>query len=198
MHDADLTFCKNRDKHVKHTCGAGTHCPLDLAGPYEFPHLIVPVDAAAPSSPKGNQLDGSISSSVCTIYNFDIHPRLAGKTCSLVWLFPEQKDLQTSAFTYIAHEKPEDSKKDTAVEPLFDVYRLSNPALHDTTWEGVGEKTLLGKGIAKPGESWSTWTGECAKDAGKTVSFMLCGKDFELVYFQDFNPSPIGLYMRAC
>jgi hypothetical protein len=40
-------------------------------------------------------------------------------------------------------------------------------------------------------------SGDCA--AGQTVSYEICGNgDFSLDHFQDYNPSPIGLYVRQC
>jgi hypothetical protein len=93
-------------------------CPADIRGDYEFPHLIVPVDKQYPDKAYGNKLNGTFSDNICSIFNFDIHPRFAGKTCTLVFLFPDQKDLETSAYTYKAHSD----------EPSLEIYKLKKQA----------------------------------------------------------------------
>ncbi|KAF2249655.1 hypothetical protein BU26DRAFT_409495, partial [Trematosphaeria pertusa] len=160
-------------------------CPTDLDGEYEFPHLIIPVDQAQPEKAFGNQFNGTITDSVCTAYNFDVHPRFAGKACSLVFLFPEQQDLETSAYDF--------SGSDSST---LGVFILHKPVEHNTTWSTLPRKTLVAKERIYPGKKMNIIQKECP--AGLRVGVMLCGKGFSLEYFQDFNPSPIGLYIRAC
>ncbi|KAF1951549.1 hypothetical protein CC80DRAFT_480755 [Byssothecium circinans] len=162
------------------------HCPLDLAGPYEFPHLIVPVDSARPEEHIGNQLFALFTETICTVFNFDVHHSLAGKTCSLHWLFPTKEKLETSDYNYrLMGEKPE-----------MTIARLHKTAGHDTTFKTLGDAVQIATGPVKPDVSWTAHTEKCL--AGQRVSYLLCGKGFKLKYFEDFNPSPIGLFMRAC
>jgi hypothetical protein len=160
-------------------------CPTDLNGDYQYPHLIVPVDSQQPNKAYGTQYNGKVDSHTCSIYNFDIPSSYSGKTCSLVFLFPEQKDLETSSFTCSGSGK-------------VDFSQLSSPANQQTTYTNQPSKKsdLKSMSIA-PGNSYPVSSGECA--AGQTVSYEICGEgDFSLEYFQDYNPSPIGLYVRAC
>jgi hypothetical protein len=55
---------------------------------------------------------------------------------------------------------------------------------------------LLAEGPVHPDLAVGAYVHKCP--AGKTESIMVCAKDMYLDYFQDFNPTPIGLYMRAC
>jgi hypothetical protein len=164
-------------------CTSG--CPLDLNDTFEFPHLMIPVDQSKPDKTHGTNFNGTITDKACTIYNFDVRPSLAGQSCSLVWLFPEQKDLETSSFTYSGSKKP-----------TMEVSHVHKPADEHTTWNKVGAKDVVAKGPVVPGQNFNALTMECP--GGQKVAYMLCGKDVSLNYFQDFNPSPIGLYMRAC
>jgi hypothetical protein len=55
----------------------------------------------------------------------------------------------------------------------------------------------LGSFAVAPGNSYTVASGACA--AGQRVSYELCATgDYALNYFQDYNPSPIGLYIREC
>jgi hypothetical protein len=179
-----LCDAKNKDN-----CKADeelTGCPADIKGPYEYPHYIVPVDKSWPNKAYGTKLNGTFSDRICTIFNFDIHPRFAGKTCSLAFLFPQQKHLETSAYTFEAWGD----------KAGLQFYKLETPATWDTTWNTVGPKELLAEGAIYPDLAIGSYTHKCP--AGKTESIMVCGKDVYLNYFQDFNPSPIGMYMRTC
>ncbi len=77
-----------------------SQCPAALTGNYEFPHLIVPVDSNNPNQAAGTTFFGEVSSSVSSIFNFDIPQSDSGRACSLVFLFPNQADLVTSSFTF--------------------------------------------------------------------------------------------------
>ncbi|KAF1849688.1 uncharacterized protein K460DRAFT_421902 [Cucurbitaria berberidis CBS 394.84] len=160
-------------------------CPTDLNGKYEYPHLIVPVDSKQPSKSYGTSYFGTVNSTTCSIFNFDIPASYSGKTCSLVFLFPEQKDLETSSFTVSGSGKVNFTK-------------LTGPATQQTTWANQpGKDSELQSLSVAPGNSYAIASGSCA--AGQTVTYELCSQgDFALHYFQDYNPSPLGLYVRSC
>ncbi|KAL1655281.1 hypothetical protein SLS61_002167 [Didymella pomorum] len=164
---------------------SGNMCPTDLNGNYQFPHLIVPVDSQQPNQAYGTQYNGKVNSHTCSIFNFDIPSSYSGKTCSVVFLFPEQKDLETSSFTVSGSGK-------------VDFTQLQSPANQQTTYANQpGKKSDLASTSIVPGNSYAITSGACA--AGQTVSYEICGEgDFSLDYFQDYNPSPIGLYVRSC
>lgn len=160
-------------------------CPADLNGNYQYPHLIVPVDSKMPDKAYGTQYNGKVNSNICSIYNFDIPSSYSGKTCSVVFLFPEQKDLQTSSYTVSGSGQ-------------CTVSMLKSPANQQTTYNNMPAKASdLWSGAFAPGNSYTIASGACA--AGQTVSYEICSSgDYSLEYFQDYNPSPIGLYIREC
>ena len=161
-------------------------CPTTLSGQYEYPHLIVPIDSAHPSTASGTSYNGSLSSTVSSIFNFDIPPSDEGKTCSLVFLLPEKSQLQTSSYSFNGAGG-------------IDVSGLSAPATEGTSYsscpstsEEVGSVSSV-----KPGSSYVLSSGPCA--AGKRVGYKVSATGgLELEYFQDYNPSPIGLYITVC
>lgn len=162
-------------------------CPANLDGTYEFPHLIIPVDSSNPDNAPGTSYFGEVTSTVSSIFNFDIPPEDDGKTCTLVFLFPNQSDLETSSFTFSG-------------DGVIDFTYLDSPATQSTTynnqpgvWADLGDKTV------SPGHSYSIYTFDCP--AGEAIAFEMsaagaCDTDFN--YFQDYNPSPIGLYITVC
>merc|ERR1712072_865509 len=79
---------------------SGSGCPANLDGEYQYPHLIVPVSSENKDKAYGTSYNGTISPSVSSIFNFDLPQSYEGQTCSLVLLFPEQDQLETSAFTF--------------------------------------------------------------------------------------------------
>jgi hypothetical protein len=160
-------------------------CPTDLNGNYQYPHLIVPVDSSMPNKAYGTSYNGKVNKSTCTIFNFDIPSSYSGKTCTVEFLFPEQKDLETSSFTVSGSGKCSFSK-------------LSSPADQQTSYSNQPHKeSELTSMTVAPGNSYVIASGDCA--AGQTVSYEMCSEgDFSLEYFQDYNPSPIGMYVRQC
>lgn len=163
----------------------GNKCPTDLNGAYQYPHLIIPVDSQQSSKAFGTSYNGKVDSHTCSIFNFDIPTSYSGKTCSVVFLFPEQKDLETSSFTLSGSGK-------------VDFTKLKGPASQQTTYANQpGKESDLASVTVAPGNSYMITSNDCA--AGQTVSYEICGNgDFSLDYFQDYNPSPIGLYVRQC
>lgn len=163
-----------------------TQCPTDLSGAYEYPHLIVAVDSTKPATAEGISYNATVSSTVSTIFDFDIKPEDVGKTCSLVFLFPEQKDLETSSFTFNG-------------KGGIKVTSLTAPATEQTTYNTVPAAGNLTETISSvaPGNSYSVASMACP--AGQRIGFEFSSTDgLELSYFQDFNPSPIGAYITVC
>jgi len=156
--------------------------PLTL--PSQFPHLIIPVDASKPNKDYHTSFNGTASGSVSTIFNFDIPASDAGKTCSLDFLFPEQSQLETSAFSMTGSGEVE-----------FSI--LESACAQGTSYE-TKPKTheVLGTKKMSPGSSYHIHEAPCR--AGQTVAIeMKAIGDTCLNYFQDFNPCPIGLYVNV-
>ncbi|KAI4616891.1 hypothetical protein J4E83_006473 [Alternaria metachromatica] len=165
--------------------GGEGSCPQDLNGNYEYPHLIVPVDSEQPDKAHDTSYNGMVDSHTCTIFNFDIPASMAGKKCSAMFMLPKKEDLETSDYTMSGHGE-------------CTVSKLKGPADAMTTYKNMPAKE---KDVAHmemtPGNTYPVETGDC--EAGKTVTYMICGSgDFSMDYFQDYNPSPLGMYVRQC
>lgn len=160
-------------------------CPADLNGDYQYPHLIVPVDSSMPNKAYGTSYNGKVDKTTCSIFNFDIPSSYSGKKCSVVFLFPKQQDLTTSSFT-------------TSGSGQCSFSKLSSPADQMTTYANQPSKAGdLGSMSIAPGNSYTIASGDCA--AGQRISYEMCSSgDYALNYFQDYNPSPIGMYVRSC
>ena len=157
--------------------GAGGSCPADLSGDYEFPHLIIPIDSSSPDEAYGTQFNGTVTPTVSTIFNFDIPATAAGKTCTLVFLFPRQEDLETSAFDF--------SGDGTIQFSAVETY-----ATESTTYNNAPQISQnLGQFTVSPGNSYTVCSSECP--AGQTVGYeMSTTGTTELEFFEDYNPSP--------
>lgn len=160
-------------------------CSTELSGDYELPHLIKHVDLTQPTTSFPTSYNGTVSPRVSSIFNFDIPVTNAGKTCSLIFLFPDQSQLQTSAYTFSGTGD-------------IDFVMLSSPANAGTTFATVpAVETSYGITAVAPGNSYNVATFPCPP--GKSIGFELKSRhETCLDYFQDYNPSPIGLYITAC
>jgi len=163
--------------------------------------LIVPVNSSSPNTAYGSKYNGMISSTVSTIFNFDIPASYAGKTCSVVFLFPTQAQLQTSSYSLSGSGSLAFSS-------------LSNTASGSTSWANKpAHDASLSTVNVQPGNNYVIATGPCA--AGKAVSYEVNATgSYSLNYFQDYNPceyssqctenhkltdiAPIGLYITQC
>ncbi|TKA63000.1 hypothetical protein B0A49_08887 [Cryomyces minteri] len=160
-------------------------CPPELTGNWEYPHLIVPVDSSKPDTALGTSYNGTISSKISSIYNFDVPAADTGKTCSLVFLLPKKTELETSDFTLSG-------------TGAIDFGMLSSAATAGTTYDSI-PSTAKDYGVTTvvPGNAYTIATFPCP--AGERVSYKASAKDNTcLNYFQDYNPSPIGLYITVC
>ncbi|KAK6002581.1 hypothetical protein QM012_001331 [Aureobasidium pullulans] len=165
---------------------AASGCPADLNGAYQYPHLIVPVDAANPNKAYGTQYNGTVNSKVSTIFNFDIPASYAGKTCSTVFLFPQLDQLETSSYSF--NDKGG-----------FTIAILNGVANESTTYANAPAvaKQVGSVDALKRGSSYTLSQDACP--AGTRVSFEVTSTGgLDLEFFQDYNPSPLGLYVRAC
>ncbi|PQE08413.1 GPI anchored cell wall protein [Rutstroemia sp. NJR-2017a BBW] len=165
---------------------SSSSCPTNLNGEYQYPHLIVPVSSASPSTAYGTSYNGVVNSTVSSIFNFDIPSSYTG-TCSLVFLFPTQDQLETSSYTFSGNGD-------------VDFAQLSTIATQSTTYGSVGSvENDFGTFTVTPGSSTVISTFACP--AGETVSYELsegASGTTDLWFFQDYNPSPLGLYITTC
>lgn len=161
----------------KSGCPAAKTCPADLSGTYEFPHLIVPVNSQSPDQAYGTSYNGTVSSTISSLFNFDIPASDAGKTCSLVFLFPKQSQLETSAFEFSGAGG-------------IDFAMLKGPASSSTTFNNKpGVAKDYGVTTVSPGNSYTIATFACP--ANSAIGFELSTSDGSFLnYFEDYNPSP--------
>lgn len=160
-------------------------CQTALTGAYQTPHLIVPVSSSQPDHAYGTQYNATITSKECTIFNYDIPQSYAGKSCSVIFLFPEQSQLQTSSY-------------DISGTGSLVFSSLSSAANQQTTWNNApAKKQQLGSVSPVPGNSYAVSTGQCSPFT--TQSIEVCGTgSLSLSFFEDWNPSPIGVYITSC
>lgn len=160
-------------------------CPTSLSGPFQFPHLIVPVSSTHPDQAYGTSYFGQINTTTSSIFNFDFPPSYQGKKCSLVFLFPQKQDLQTSSYEY-----------NSMGELAFS--ELESTASQKTTWKNAPKvKKALGSFSLRAGSDISVATFDCP--AGTAQSFEVSSSGgLSLEFFEDYNPSPLGLYVTAC
>ncbi|KAF7874825.1 hypothetical protein EAF04_001999 [Stromatinia cepivora] len=161
-------------------------CPTNLDGSYASPNLIIPVSSAAPDTAYGTSYFGVVNSTVSSLFNFDIPSSYASKTCSLVFLFPTQDMLETSSYTFSG-------------SGAIDFKQLSTAVTLSSTYNSIGStETDFGSKTCTPG-SWTVVdTFDCP--AGEAISYEMStgGSNTDLWWFEDYNPSPIGLFITTC
>ncbi|KAK4547136.1 hypothetical protein LTR36_001357 [Oleoguttula mirabilis] len=156
-------------------------CPAELTDNFEFPHLIVPVDSAHPDKAYGNSLNGTVSDTMKSIFNFDIPASAAGKQCTLQFLLPALGTMETSSYSYSGKG-----------EMAFSY--ITSPATKETTHNSMATSYKLGEFNIVPDTATTIRSHFCTP--GRKLSFMMESTDgSELNYFQDSNQCPIGLYI---
>jgi len=167
------------------TPAGGSACQTSLSGAYQTPHLIVPISSDKPDVAHGTSYFGEINSTTSSIFNFDVPSEYAGKQCSIVFLFPQKKDLTTADYTFSGSGS-------------LGCSELSSAASQKTSWSNAPSVSKdLGDVSIQPGNSYVVATGDCK--AGTTQSIELSSKGgLSLSFFEDYNPSPLGLFMTSC
>jgi hypothetical protein len=164
----------------------GKACPAALTGAYQTPHAIIPINKDQPSTSYGTQYNPDFSPSKSTIFTFDVPASYAGKQCSLVFLFPKKSDLQTSDFT-------------TSGSGGLSFDLLKSPAPLSVSYATCpAVMSHLGDvPSAMPGNSYTVNSYACP--AGTTQSVLVSSTGgLSLNFFEDWNPSPIGVFITAC
>ncbi|RYO85252.1 hypothetical protein DL766_000104 [Monosporascus sp. MC13-8B] len=163
-------------------------CPGDVknAGEFNLPTLIIPIDSSKPDVAEGTSYFGEVSETESSVFDFNVPPSAEGKTCKLVFLFPEHEDLETSSFTFSGAGE-------------LDFAHLSRPVDQQTSYSNVPDVAEdLGQFTVKPGNAYEIASFNCP--AGERVSIEMAniaGGDTSLRFFQDYNPCPIGLFMTT-
>jgi hypothetical protein len=167
-------------------------CPTAFSDDISIPHLIVPVNSAAPTTPYGHQYSVSISSTNSTTFTFDIPPFAPYTgTCALLFLFPFSEDAQFPYdFTGIEREQLSHGGLNFAL--------LSSPVSESTTFATLPSvQTDYGKREILPGGGFYIAKYQC--QSGQRVSYKASSVgDVGLNYFQSTGKNPIGLYVVPC
>ncbi|KAK2803041.1 hypothetical protein FQN50_007122 [Emmonsiellopsis sp. PD_5] len=151
-------------------------CPAKLAGDFEFPHLIVPVNSQWPNITYGNSYNGTVSITTSSIYNFDIPLDSRGLTCTLWFLFPSESELAPDSYTFKGNGKVKFSRLDGYA--TVDTNYLNQP----------GVEKELGFAELKAGGKYNISNFECP--AAKTLAFRIDNAgSTELKYFQRGVPA---------
>ncbi|GAB7355894.1 hypothetical protein MBLNU459_g6542t1 [Dothideomycetes sp. NU459] len=166
--------------------GSGTTCATSLTGAYQTPHAIIPINKESPDTAYGTQYNAYISSANSTIFNFDIPASYSGKQCTVLFLFPEQSQLETSSFT-----------QSGSGGLTFSL--LSSAANQKTCYSNAPSVSKQLDSIASvaPGNSYVVSTYACAAGTTQSIEVSSTG-GYGLEFFEDWNPSPIGLFMTSC
>lgn len=167
------------------TSTTATSCQTSLEGAYQTPHLITWISSSHPDTAYGSEYNATIDSDCSTIFNFDIPSSYEGKTCSVIFLFPLQKDLETSAWSW--NEKGS-----------IEFSQLSGVATEATSYDTCPSKESTLNTIAiEAGNSYVVSSGSC--QAGETISIEASSvNDLGVEFFEDWNPSSLGLYITSC
>lgn len=84
-------FNATKALRLDHLAANSSTCSPMLTPGFEFPHLLVPIDSAAPNTQMGTSFNGQVSSTVSSLFNFDIPEGGNLNMCSLVFHFPSTK-----------------------------------------------------------------------------------------------------------
>jgi len=160
-------------------------CSTDLLGPYEFPHLILPVSKAFPNQTSGGtDYYAYFSTTTSTVFTFDFHTNYANSMaiCSLVFLLSiDQRYTITGSGGIVAS-------------------LLSTPVSEATTYSilSAGKTNVGGIKDLEPGTNAVLWTEKCAALGARTSFLLEATGSLNLTYFQTSGEPANGLWVREC
>jgi len=165
-----------------------TGCPRELpAGQYEFPHYITQVSKKHPNKAFGPQYNGVFTpNDIGTIFSFDVPESRTDANCTLEFIFPKKKQLQTSSFTYSG-----------GGSFFFTGYNPGSCPNGSTTYNNQPEPGPFPPFPAihmEPGNAYTIDVGPCFVGAGSCVAGMTYTNDTNFNFFQDSGECPIGIY----
>ena len=112
---------------------------------------------------QGNGFNAHVSPAISSVLNFDIPPSYKGLTCSLVFLFPARKSLQTSNYTLSGSGG-------------INVIQLLHPATEETTYNTLPATSANIGSIAdvQAGSSYVISSGACsAESCTRNVTYII-------------------------
>ncbi|KAI1773774.1 ubiquitin 3 binding protein But2 C-terminal domain-containing protein [Hypoxylon cercidicola] len=168
-------------------------CPGELTGQFASPRLVVPVDSANPDTAYGPSPFGEVevSSTISTVFDFAIPASAAGKTCTLVFLFPARDD----------DDDDEDvASSNTTGSGAVEFSRLEGGGVDEkTTQSSLPDAAQSYRRLAvAPGHAYAVDSFACP--GGRDVAVEMAavpGTDTQLRFLQDADSDacPLGLYI---
>lgn len=160
-----------------------TNAPSVLRDGTENPHLIVPIDKADPAKVVGNGFTALVSSSISTVFVFDIRPEYQGKTCNLVFYVPPTTPPGGLA--------PYSIKTPGGINVSRLTNHIATPKLNANS---VGSFTPLGTVPSiQPASEYTLGSMPC--DGGQRVGFQMDAiGGLTMDFFQMTSP-PLGLFV---
>lgn len=155
----------------------GKSCGTTLTDPFEFPHLIIPVDSSQPDMAPGTSYDGEVSETISSLFNFDIPDKPELDRCTLVFLFPGTNERPAETYTFEGDGKVRFES-------------LKEPALETTTYNNAPEVEVgLGDYVLQPGTPLEIASFPCPQ--GQRLGFKVSNTgSTNFKYFQDYaNPA---------
>ena len=158
-------------------------CPLELGSDFLFPNLIVPVSKQSSATAFGASFLGQVSPDMSSIFDFSFPADFKGKTCNLVFGFPDQSQLVSSSYSLSGDGE-------------IEFTQLEMPATIATTYDTKpAVKAPIMKIRLAPGKAYTLATYPCPSNVN--IGIKARSVDTTLSYFQDFAECPIGLYITA-
>lgn len=156
--------------------------PRGLTPSFVAPNLIVPINRSDPSKFIGNSFTAQISSTLSTLFVFDM-PSSSAKTCNLVFSVPPVFDP-----TYVAPIKINSAGG-------ISISRLDKSATAGTSASLVAAGTVVGSvPVLQPGHKYTITSAPC--EAGQQVSYRADSLNGLDMNFFQMTPPALGLFME--
>lgn len=167
-------------------------CPLILPNDnYEFPHLMIPTNKSDVTI--GISYFAEVSPNNCaTSFNFDIPPSRAYQQCSVYFSLPRHDQLTTSDYKWSGGSSGTEGPGSLQLVQ----YKYNTGVTQYTTGNNqppLGPDPPVNLDKVTSGNSYKVWSGSCG--SGGVMSWRLSSTDSSLMYFQDWNPCAIGLWV---
>ncbi|KAF7197194.1 hypothetical protein HII31_01619 [Pseudocercospora fuligena] len=147
------------------------------------PQLIVPVDVSKPNIHYGPSKNGTAGGKISSIFNFDIPASAANKTCAINFFFPNETQIDPSAFVFSGEEHK------------FKFTQLEGAAMANTTYGSAPRSKLkLAEKELPVGDDKMIEAIDCP--AGESIGIWWEAMyDSYLSFVQESAPCPMGLYI---
>jgi len=149
--------------------------------------MILRVSKSNPSTGYSQVWNGTLNSDIDSIFNFDIKPSYAGKSCTLFFLPPTSDQMSQASFPW-----------GTSGSGSIGVSSLANWVAENVTLSALPLQTSVGSiNTLAAGSPTTIYSTLCP--AGSRMSFRFTASSgLALDYYQYQLPYSIGVYMSIC